>query len=80
MSKKLESSANPYLCTAAIGSMTGAMKAQKALSAAAIRSSVVKLASSAHRGCSYGVSFPCAQQNNVRLILENAGVKIRGFM
>ena len=68
------------LCTASIGSMTSAMKAQRLLFAAAIHSSVVKLsAASARRGCAYGISFPCAQQSNVRTILERAGVRVKSI-
>ena len=43
-------------CTAVIGSMTIALKAQKILHSSSIRSTVVKLDSSAtHKGCAYGL-------------------------
>ena len=68
-------------CMAVVGSLTQAMKAQSALTAAAIFSRVEKAESSApRRGCASGVSFPCAQEANVREVLRNAGIRIRGGM
>ncbi len=69
------------LCTAVIGSMTQAMKAQTILAEAAIRASLTKISSSkATGGCAYGVDFPCAQSGNVRIILEQAGVRVREYL
>lgn len=64
-------------CFAAIGSMTQAMKAQRALGEAAILSTVVKSESSSRRGCIYGLSFPCVQEANVRRIFASSGVKVK---
>lgn len=65
-------------CIAALGSMTQVLGAQRALARAAIRSSVVKLdAKYTTKGCTYGLEFPCAQQNNVRTILQSAGIPIK---
>lgn len=55
---------------AVIGSLSQAMKAQKALGEAAIPSTVIKPeGSSSRRGCVWGVRFSCAQEKNVRTIL-----------
>ena len=64
-------------CQAEIGSMTVAMKAQKALSTAAIPSAVVKIESSSRRGCSYGIRFSCNQLGNVRTVLAAARIPVR---
>lgn len=67
-------------CTASFASMTLAMKAQKTLAGAAIRSEVVKLDSSySARGCAYGLEFSCAQTNNVRTILGNARIPVKNI-
>ena len=69
------------LCTAVIGSMTQAMKAQTLLAEAAIRAHISKISSSgAAGGCAYGVDFPCTQQSNVHLILDRAGIRVREYL
>ena len=69
------------VCTAVIGSMTMAMKAQSALSGAAIRTSIAKISSSeAQGGCAYGVDFPCTQSANVRTVLSHAGIRVRQYL
>jgi len=74
-------SERPGSCTAVIGSMTMAMKAQAALSEAAIRSSIAKISSSeTHNGCAYGVDFPCTQSSNVRTVLSHAGIRVRQYL
>ena len=68
-------------CTAVIGSMTQAMKAQSALSEAAIRSSIVKVSSAKTTGgCAYGVDFSCTQSANVRTVLERGGIRVREYL
>ena len=65
-------------CVAEIGSMTQAMRAQRILGESAIPTTVVKSGSEKNsRGCAYGVSFKCVQEENVRNILASAGVKVR---
>ena len=65
-------------CVAAIGSVTQAMKAQKALGEAAIPTTVIKLeASSPHRGCIFGVRYSCVQENNVKTILGAARISVK---
>lgn len=69
-----------YGCLAVIGSMTQALRAQKVLASAAIRTEVVKADSShTRRGCAYALSYPCVQDGNVRTILLSAGIRARDF-
>ena len=68
-------------CTAVIGSMTQAMRAQNALAEAAIRAVVVKISSAKSTGgCAYGVDFPCTQMSNARTVLTRAGVRVREYL
>ena len=66
-------------CSAEIGSVTHAMKAQSALAAAAIPSEVIKSESSSRRGCIYGISYPCAHASNVRNVLGAARIGVRNW-
>ena len=62
-------------CRAELGTMTYAMRAQRALAAAAIPSTVGKIESSlSGRGCTYGIRFSCQQEKNVRTVLQNARI------
>lgn len=68
-------------CTAVIGSMTQAMRAQTVLGEAAIHATLTKISSSqAHNGCAYGVDFSCVQSGNVRAVLERAGIRVRQYL
>lgn len=65
-------------CFVELGSMTYAMKAQNALSAAAIPSAVMKSeASSSRRGCTYGLRFSCLQEKNVKTVLTAARIPVK---
>ncbi len=64
-------------CTAEIGSISGAMRAQKALAAAAIPSQVIKLDSSSRHGCAYGLSFSCEQMKNIQYVLDTARISVK---
>ncbi|MBQ9773783.1 MAG: DUF3343 domain-containing protein [Clostridia bacterium] len=67
-------------CMAIIGSMTQAIRAQKVLAKAAIRTDVVKAdTGESRRGCVYALSYPCAQEANVRMILSRDGVRVRAY-
>lgn len=69
------------ICTAVIGSMTQAMRAQSLLAEASIRAAIVKVSSAKTTGgCAYGVDFPCTQSANVRTVLEQAGVRVREYL
>ena len=69
------------VCTAVTGSMTMAMKAQKALSREAIRANTVKVSGSANgKGCVYGIEFDCPLLGNVKAVLDGAGVEVKEFL
>ena len=68
-------------CTAVIGSMTQAMRAQSILAEATIRAVVVKVSSAKSTGgCAYGVDFPCTQMSNAKTVLNQAGVRVREYL
>lgn len=65
-------------CTAAIGSMTLAMKAQRALADSAVPCTVVKTEEGyGLRGCVYGIAYACSYERNVKAILESAKINVR---
>mgnify|MGYP003321080900 CR=1 FL=1 len=67
-------------CTAVIGTLTAAQRAQKVLASAAIPSRVEKSESVAgQRGCVWCVSFSCSQRQNVASVLAAAGVRVRSW-
>ena len=69
-----------YYCSAEMGSVTQAMKAQKALAAAAIPSTVIKKESSSRsKGCVYGIEISCSQLRNARAVLEAANISARAW-
>ena len=69
------------VCTAVTGSMTMALKAQKALSKQAIRANTVKVSRSEKgKGCVYGVEFDCPLIGNVKAILDSAGIEAKEFL
>ncbi len=68
---------NDRNCSAELGSVTAAMKAQRALATAAIPSAVVKIESSSRRGCTYGIRFSCNQLGNVRTVLSAARISVK---
>ena len=62
-------------CVFSIGSVTHAMKAQKALNQAAVPSKVVKTKSEQRgRGCLYGVEIDCMYRNVAMQILSSYGI------
>lgn len=68
-------------CRADIGSLTLALKAQKALANAAIPSTVVKNDSSfGNRGCSYGLGFSCTQEENLKRVLLHEGIRVKKWI
>ena len=68
-----------YECSAELGSVTEAMKAQRVLAAAAIPSEIIKSEGGRRRGCIFGIGFACAQANNVRAVLSSARITPRGW-
>ena len=68
-------------CTAALGSLTYAIKAQRALAENGLACEIVKLDSSmTRRGCAYGVTFSCEEQRAVRSILGKEKITVTGFV
>lgn len=68
-----------YECSAEMGSVTEAMKAQRVLAAAAIPTEVIKIEGTRRRGCVFGIGFSCSQQNNVRAVLSSARINPRAW-
>ncbi len=62
-------------CKISIGSLTYAIKAQKALTVAALYSEVIKLEGG--RGCTYGLEFPCNTADGVSFVLKNEKVRFK---
>ena len=68
-------------CTAAIGSLTLAMKAHAALEQAELSSKIVKLEPSmTKRGCAYGVEYPCEIHRSVRSAFTAAKIPVSGYI
>ena len=69
------------ICMATFETLTLATKAQHALATAAIRSEVVKPDSSHFgHGCAWGIEFSCAQERNVRTVLEGARIPVKKYL
>ena len=68
-------------CIVSLGSVTVATRAQRALAGAAIYSEIVKLGDDeTGKGCTYGLEFGCSSKENVKTVLDNAGIRIRGYI
>lgn len=68
-------------CRVDVGSLTITLKAQKALSRAAIPTTVIKNEPSSNsRGCSYGLSFSCAQSENLQSVLQREGIRVKKWI
>lgn len=62
---------------AAIGSMTAAIKAQRALASAGIIGEVVALSpSETRKGCAYGLEIPAMQESEARAALRAAHIAV----
>ena len=68
-----------YECSAELGSVTEAMKAERVLAAAAIPSEIIKIEGGRRRGCIFGIGFSCVQANNVRAVLSSSRIIPRGW-
>lgn len=79
LEKEVENMNNNRSCSAAIGSVTQAMRAGRALAGAAIPTTVIKFEESGRStgGCVYGVTFACSQINNVRVVLEQERIRVK---
>lgn len=69
------------LCIAAIGSMTAAIKAERALQGAGLSVRIVSLLpEETKRGCAYGIEYPCTAEGEVRSALRNAHLTPSQFL
>lgn len=67
-------------CFALVGSLTDAMRAQNALTYSGIRAEVVQAnQASVKRGCAYAIRFFCDEQERIRPLLRNAGIRVRSY-
>lgn len=68
-------------CTAALSSLTYAIKAERILAELGVSARVVKLdASVSRRGCEYGISFDCRDLPYVKTALKSAGISARRYL
>ena len=68
-------------CTAAIGSLTIAMKALAALEKAGITARIVKLnPSMTRKGCAYGIEYSCEYHKAVRSAFNAANVSASSYI
>ena len=68
-------------CTAALASLTYAMKAQGVLSAAGFYTDIIKLdPSRSRRGCAYGIQFDCNDSDKVRKALKASGIDVTRYI
>ena len=68
-------------CTAALSSLTYALKAERILSELGISARVVKLdANVSRRGCEYGIAFDCRDLPQVKTALRSAKVSVRRYL
>lgn len=66
---------------AAIGSMTAAIKAQRALTAAGISVEIVSLSpGETRRGCAYGIEYPLSQESQIRNALRAARISVSQYL
>ncbi len=68
-------------CAGAIGSITAAVKASRALAQHGIFAEVIALsANETKRGCAYGISFDCDAIDAVRNALKKADVSVTQYL
>ena len=68
-------------CTAAIGSLTIAMKALSALEQAGIFARIVKLdPSMTRKGCAYGIEYSCESHKAVRSAFNAANISASSYI
>ena len=71
----------PPKIIAAIGSMTAAIKAQRALERTGILSQVVSLSpTETRRGCAYGISYAADRHSAVRQALRLARISVSEYL
>ena len=69
------------LYTAAVGSLTHAMKGQRILSEIGVSTTIVKLDSKkTRRGCAYGIEFPSSRLREVRAALSASRLPVTQYV
>ena len=64
----------------AIGSMTAAIKAQRALASNGITVEIISLSpGETRRGCAYGIEYPLSLEANVRNVLRAARISVSQY-
>ena len=72
---------NNGYCVGALGTITVALQASRALSRRGIFSEVIGLsANETKRGCAYGISFDCAASDLVRAALREEGIPVSQYL
>ena len=68
-------------CTAALSSLTYAIKAQRALEGAGLYSDIVKLDSRRTRhGCADGIEFSCEYMTRVKSVMKENGIGVIKYL
>lgn len=68
-------------CVGALGTMTVALQATRALAKHGIFAEVIGLAASeTKRGCAYGISFDCAALDTVRAALKTEEITVSQYL
>ncbi len=69
------------VCCALIGSMTQALQVQSCLRRESITANVIKVNDAPGvRGCIYGITYPCQQENKLRGVLTKSHITVRQYM
>ena len=64
-------------CRLTLGSMSAALRAQRALQRVGISGSVIKSASNQRNsGCVYGIAVPCARYESAKQTLRDQGITV----
>ena len=72
---------NNGYCVGALGTITPALQASRALARRGIHAEVIGLsANETKRGCAYGVSFDCAALDLVRTALREEGIPVSQYL
>ncbi|CDC60599.1 unknown [Clostridium sp. CAG:448] len=68
------------VCCALLGSMTQALRAQSVLHNASVCVHIVKVNDAPGiRGCIYGITYPCSDENQLRSVLTQEHVAVRQY-
>ena len=68
-------------CTAALGSLTLAIKANSVLASAGINAKIVKLTPSmTRRGCAYDIEYFCEEHKAVRSAFNTAKISVSSYI